>query len=172
MPSEFCLIIPALPSLKFCHLTSTLYWHGLNTCASHLTTGYVINSIMWLLQCTYGTHSENLRTSMWVSFIFLVRRNYTIKTRFPLMLLILLALRVRLQHKIKLPLCGKIARRFQAAANSWLKWKRLFNGINPFISVNICLKVWWMNKNPRLIAKYFLDYVQKYGSKFLFSSLF
>ena len=46
------------------------------------------------------------------------------------------------------------------------------NGINPFISVNICLKVWWMNKNPRLIAKYFLDYVQKYGSKFLFSSLF
>ena len=38
----------------------------------------------------------------------------------------------------------------------------LHNSIDPFISVNNWLKVWWTNKNPRLIAKYFLDYVRKY----------
>jgi hypothetical protein len=46
----------------------------------------------------------------------------------------------------------------------------LHNGIDPFIGVNNWLKVWWTNKNPCLIAKYFLDYVQKYGGKFLFLS--
>lgn len=47
----------------------------------------------------------------------------------------------------------------------------LHNGIDPFIGVNNWLKVWWTNKNPRLIAKYFLDYVRKYGGKLLFSCL-
>ena len=47
----------------------------------------------------------------------------------------------------------------------------LHNGIDPFISVNNWLKVWWTNKSPHLIAKYFLDYVQKYGGKLLFSRL-
>ena len=41
----------------------------------------------------------------------------------------------------------------------------LHNGIDPFISTNNWLKVWWTNKNPRLIAKYFLDYVRKYGGR-------
>lgn len=44
----------------------------------------------------------------------------------------------------------------------------LHNSIDPFISVNNWLKVWWTNKNPRLIAKYFLDYVRKYGGKLFF----
>ena len=47
----------------------------------------------------------------------------------------------------------------------------LHNCIDPFIGVNNWLKVWWTNKNPRLIAKYFLDYVRKYGGKILFSRL-
>jgi hypothetical protein len=47
----------------------------------------------------------------------------------------------------------------------------LHNGIDPFISFNKWLKVWWTNKNPRLIAKYFLDYVRKYGGRLLFSYL-
>ena len=47
----------------------------------------------------------------------------------------------------------------------------LHNSIDPFISVNNWLKVWWTNKNPRLIAKYFLDYVRKYGGKLFFFCL-
>ena len=45
----------------------------------------------------------------------------------------------------------------------------LHNGIDPFIGINNWLKVWWTNKNPRLIAKFFLDFVRTYGGKLLFS---
>lgn len=44
----------------------------------------------------------------------------------------------------------------------------LHNGIDPFMSINNWLKVWWTNKNPRLIAKYFLDHVRNYGGRVLY----
>jgi hypothetical protein len=61
----------------------------------------------------------------------------------------------------------KRRRFFAAGVNDICLW--LHNGIDPFISINNWLKVWWTNKNPRLIAKYFLDYVREYGGKLLFS---
>ena len=68
-------------------------------------------------------------------------------------------------------------RRFHAAGVSdvWCldqhdKWGPRFglwlhNCIDPFIGFNNWLKVWWTNKNPRLIASYYLDTVRKYGGK-------
>ncbi|KAF8200101.1 hypothetical protein BJ912DRAFT_873378 [Pholiota molesta] len=40
----------------------------------------------------------------------------------------------------------------------------LHNGIDPFITFNLWMKVWWTNKNPRLIASYYLKQVRKDGS--------
>lgn len=68
-------------------------------------------------------------------------------------------------------------RRFYAAGVSdvWCldqhdKWGPRFglwlhNCIDPFIGFNNWLKVWWTNKNPRLIASYYLETVQKYGGQ-------
>jgi len=68
-------------------------------------------------------------------------------------------------------------RRFHAAgvSNVWCldqhdKWGPRFglwlhNCINPFIGFNNWLKVWWTNKNPRLIGSYYLETVRKYGGK-------
>ncbi|KAF9477993.1 hypothetical protein BDN70DRAFT_74912 [Pholiota conissans] len=40
----------------------------------------------------------------------------------------------------------------------------LHNNIDPFISFNNWLKVWWTNKNPRLITRYFLNTVREFGA--------
>ncbi|TFK59433.1 hypothetical protein BDN72DRAFT_905849 [Pluteus cervinus] len=45
------------------------------------------------------------------------------------------------------------------------KWGKyglwLHNGIEPFSGMNLWLKVWWTNRNPRLIAKYYLEATRK-----------
>lgn len=41
----------------------------------------------------------------------------------------------------------------------------LHNSIDPFTGWNNWLKVWWTNKQPRLIASYFLNTVRDYGGK-------
>jgi len=43
----------------------------------------------------------------------------------------------------------------------------LHNCIDPFIGFNNWLKVWWTNKNPCLIASYYLKTVWKYGGKLM-----
>ncbi|KAH7906201.1 hypothetical protein BJ138DRAFT_1117789 [Hygrophoropsis aurantiaca] len=47
------------------------------------------------------------------------------------------------------------------------KWKRfglwLHLGLDPFSGFITWLKVWWTNRNPRLIAKYYLDASRKLG---------
>ena len=39
----------------------------------------------------------------------------------------------------------------------------LHNNIDPFTGYNNWLKVWWTNKNPRLIAGYYIETVRAYG---------
>ena len=51
----------------------------------------------------------------------------------------------------------------------------LHNSIDPFTGFNNWLKVWWTNKNPRLIVSYYIEAVRKDGGMFpqnksLFSS--
>lgn len=38
----------------------------------------------------------------------------------------------------------------------------LHNSIDPFTGYNNWLKVWWTNKNPRLIVGYYLTTIRKY----------
>ncbi|KAM6501138.1 hypothetical protein JOM56_004152 [Amanita muscaria] len=40
----------------------------------------------------------------------------------------------------------------------------LHNSLDPFSGYNNWLKVWWTNKNPRLIAKYYLDAAREQGA--------
>jgi len=40
----------------------------------------------------------------------------------------------------------------------------LHNNIDPFTGYNNWLKVWWTNKNPRLIAGYYIETVRAYGA--------
>ena len=47
----------------------------------------------------------------------------------------------------------------------------LHNCIDPFVGFNNWLKVWWTNKNPRLIASYYLEAVQKYGGQLVVSPI-
>jgi len=42
----------------------------------------------------------------------------------------------------------------------------LHNSIDPFTGYNNWLKVWWTNKNPRLIVSYYLEAVRKDGGTF------
>lgn len=44
----------------------------------------------------------------------------------------------------------------------------LHNSIDPFTGYNNWLKVWWTNKNPRLIASYYIEAVRKYGGMFCY----
>ena len=39
----------------------------------------------------------------------------------------------------------------------------LHNNLDPFTGYNNWLKVWWTNKNPRLIAGYYIETVRAYG---------
>ncbi|KAK7019500.1 hypothetical protein R3P38DRAFT_2973640 [Favolaschia claudopus] len=45
----------------------------------------------------------------------------------------------------------------------------LHNSIDPFIGFNNWLRVWWTNKNPRLIVKYYLDACRELGGIPMFS---
>jgi hypothetical protein len=68
-------------------------------------------------------------------------------------------------------------RRFHAAGvnDVWVqdqhdKWGPRFglwlhNNIDPFTGYNNWLKVWWTNKNPRLIASYYIETVRAYGGE-------
>ncbi|KAJ7300659.1 hypothetical protein DFH08DRAFT_919235 [Mycena albidolilacea] len=40
----------------------------------------------------------------------------------------------------------------------------LHNSIDPFVGYNNCLRVWWTNKNPRLVTKFFLDACRVLGA--------
>lgn len=37
--------------------------------------------------------------------------------------------------------------------------------IDPFTGYNNWLKVWWTNKNPRLVASYYFEAIRKYGGQ-------
>ena len=54
------------------------------------------------------------------------------------------------------------------------KWGRfglwLHAGIEAFSGEINLLKIWWTNKNPRLIAKFYLDTCRRIGGMFLLSS--
>ncbi|KAF8584518.1 hypothetical protein K439DRAFT_1238577, partial [Ramaria rubella] len=39
----------------------------------------------------------------------------------------------------------------------------LHTGVEPYSGMILWLRVWWKNKNPRLILQYYLDAVQQYG---------
>ena len=41
----------------------------------------------------------------------------------------------------------------------------LHNSIDPFTGFNNWLKIWWTNKNPRLIAGYYIETIRKYGGR-------
>ena len=45
--------------------------------------------------------------------------------------------------------------------DKWGPWFSLWlhNIIAPFMGYNNCLKVWWTNKNPHLIAGYYIETV-------------
>ncbi|KAJ7630220.1 hypothetical protein FB45DRAFT_1150186 [Roridomyces roridus] len=45
----------------------------------------------------------------------------------------------------------------------------LHNGIDPFTGFNNWLRVWWTNKNPRLITKYYLDACRQIGGVPMFT---
>ncbi|KAF8588752.1 hypothetical protein K439DRAFT_1613257 [Ramaria rubella] len=53
------------------------------------------------------------------------------------------------------------------AINQHNKLKRfllyLHTGVEPYSGMILWLRVWWTNKNPRLILQYYLDAVQQYG---------
>jgi hypothetical protein len=52
------------------------------------------------------------------------------------------------------------------------KWKRfglwLHNGIDPFIGYNLWMKVWWTNRNPKLITSYYIEAARKLGGTCLY----
>jgi hypothetical protein len=47
------------------------------------------------------------------------------------------------------------------------KWKRFglwfHNNLDPFTGFNHWLKVWWTNRNPRLIAGFYIESIRKHG---------
>jgi hypothetical protein len=49
------------------------------------------------------------------------------------------------------------------------KWKRfglwLHNSIDPFIGYNLWMKIWWTNRNPKLITSYYIEAVRKLGGR-------
>jgi len=73
-----------------------------------------------------------------------------------------------------------VRRRFHAAGvnDIWAqdqhdKWGPRFglwlhNNIDPFTGYNNWLKVWWTNKNPRLVASYFIETVRAFGGMLCF----
>ena len=77
-----------------------------------------------------------------------------------------------------------VRRRFHAAGvnDIWAqdqhnKWGPRFglwlhNNIDPFTGYNNWLRVWWTNKDPRLVAGYFIDTVRVYGGMTIFYSAF
>jgi hypothetical protein len=50
------------------------------------------------------------------------------------------------------------------------KWQcfglHLHTGSDPFPGQIHWIKVWWMNRNPKLIASYYLGHIKKTGCKF------
>jgi hypothetical protein len=73
-------------------------------------------------------------------------------------------------------------RRFWAAGvndvwpqNQHDKWGRfglwLHAGLEAFSGEINWLKIWWMNKNPRLVAKYYIDTCWRIGGKLFHSTL-
>jgi hypothetical protein len=53
------------------------------------------------------------------------------------------------------------------------KWQRfglrLHTGVDPFPGVVHWMKIWWTNRNPKLILSYYLDVVEETGCKFYFT---
>jgi hypothetical protein len=48
--------------------------------------------------------------------------------------------------------------------DKWLRFRLFFhNSVDPFMSYNNWLKVWWTNKNPKLITRYYFEAVCKLG---------
>lgn len=51
------------------------------------------------------------------------------------------------------------------------KWKKfglaLHTGVEPFIGELEWIRVWWTNNNPRLIASYYLDWVEETGCELI-----
>jgi hypothetical protein len=49
------------------------------------------------------------------------------------------------------------------------KWMRfglyLHGGIDPFAGDILWLRIWWTNRNPRLVASYYLDTARKRGGQ-------
>jgi len=53
--------------------------------------------------------------------------------------------------------------------DKWLRfglWLHL--GLEPFSGRLMWLKIWWTNRNPRLITRYYLEAVRKAGGKYIF----
>jgi len=52
------------------------------------------------------------------------------------------------------------------------KWRRFglyfHNNVDPFMMYNNWLKVWWTNRNPKLIASYYFEAVCKLGGELTF----
>jgi hypothetical protein len=51
--------------------------------------------------------------------------------------------------------------------DKWLRFGLWFhNSIDPFTGYNNWLRVWWTNKNPRLIASFFFEAVRQLGGEY------
>lgn len=52
------------------------------------------------------------------------------------------------------------------------KWQRfglrLHTGSDPFPGAIHWIKIWWTNRNPKLIASYYLEHIKRSGCKFQF----
>ena len=55
------------------------------------------------------------------------------------------------------------------------KWQRfglrLHTGSDPFPGVIHWIKIWWTNRNPKLIASCYLGHIKQTGCKFVHNSL-
>lgn len=50
--------------------------------------------------------------------------------------------------------------------DKWLRFGLFFHGsVDPFMMYNNWLKIWWTDKNPRLILSYYLEAARKLGGK-------
>ena len=51
--------------------------------------------------------------------------------------------------------------------DKWLRFGLFFHGsVDPFMMYNNWLKIWWTDKNPRLIVRFYLEAARKIGGMF------
>jgi hypothetical protein len=57
--------------------------------------------------------------------------------------------------------------------DKWLCFGLYFhNNIDPYMSYNNWLKVWWTNKNPRLITSFYIEAARKLGGMLSFHVMY